>query len=115
MFLFLAIVVGPETQYVPINSGEGVFYCKAVGLSTFWHINNKQFDSGNRTENEYKFSEIVTSSPSMQNDHDMTLSMPARLEFNGTGVRCSAYSDQRNYSNNALLIVMGKSFSYTSY
>lgn len=104
------ILVPPETQYAPINTGVGVFFCRAIGINTNWIINGRIYRSLNKVVNGFEFTEIVTLDPTdgFDNDHNMTVSIPATMMTNETRVQCSAYRDSVAISDPAYLIIMGE-------
>lgn len=109
--MFVEILINPENQYAPINTGVGVFFCRAIGINSNWIINGNSHDSGNHVaKNGLIFTEVRTLDPTggFDHDHNMTVSIPAKMVMNYTEVLCSAYRDAPAVSNPAYLIIMGE-------
>ena len=98
------------TQHANLsNSDYATFYCRATGRNTLWNIHDRNYDSGNRTEDDYVFREVIVHQHANENIvHDMFLDIQTSLENNGTIVRCIAFVDTPSISGPAELIVQGK-------
>lgn len=110
---FVAIEVAPVAVHANLSSTDyATFYCRAVGRNTRWGIDDITYNTYNRTENGYIFSEITEWLDNGDVVHDMYLSIRASAENNETEVVCVVFVNFQILSDPVTLIVQGKWYTY---
>lgn len=106
----IVIEIAPVTQYANLSSSDyATFYCRATGRNTRWGINDVTYNSHNRTENGYRFSEITEWLYDGNIVHDMYLGIRSSAENNETSVVCVVFLNTYTISDpEAKLFVQGK-------
>ena len=117
--LFAEILIAPQTQHALLNAEErAMFFCQATGINVFWLINDETVVAeGDETRkgNGWIFNEIVDHNVERQSEnvHNLTMEIPARMEYNNTKVRCVGVIHDPAVSDPVYLIM--KSESNSSY
>ena len=111
------ILVAPQTQQALLNSNErATFFCQASGVNVFWIINGETvLADGDETlmSKGWTFSEVIDHSVQRQteNVHNLTVEIPAVMEFNNTKVQCAGVIHDPAASAPAYLIMKCESTS----
>ena len=107
------IRIAPQTQHLLLNVDRAaIFFCQAVGIDALWSVNGEIVPArGNLTLREmgWIFNKTVIPNTTIEhyNVHNMTLWIPADIQFNNTRIVCIGHIHSATFSKEALLLIKG--------
>jgi hypothetical protein len=92
MIMFLEIIREPDTQYV-LTDQNATFECDTTGIDAHWDINNMPLTfSFPDTKQDYEDRGVIFKEAISQHYHNLTMIIPASLDFNNTEIICAVYA-----------------------